>query len=229
MSSVTSESRPLSNVRFRQVGHPLTRTDSPGKVAGRTPYAGDYVMPHMLHMRVVRADIASARLVRLDVSRARDLDGVACVLTAADLPERSASTDIPGQVGQKRLDTGQQILVRERVRYFGEPVALIAAETRDIADHAMELVEAEFEPIPGVYDPLEAMKPGAPVVTAPDNIVAERRESGRATSKRDSPKPTSSSRTLSARPSRSRPSWSRRWDWRGWTRTTWSTSASPPR
>ena len=175
MSGVTSESPPRSNVRFRQVGHPLTRTDSPGKVAGRTPYAGDYVMPHMLHMRVVRADIASARLVRLDVSRARDLDGVACVLTAADLPERSASTDIPGQVGQKRLDTGQQILVRERVRYFGEPVALIAAETRDIADHAMELVEAEFEPTPGVYDPLEAMKPGAPVVTAPDNIVAERR------------------------------------------------------
>ena len=132
-------------------------------------------MPGMLHMRVVRADIASARLVRLDVSRARALEGVACVLTAADLPDRTASTDIPGQVGQKRLDTGQQVLVRERVRYFGEPLALIAAETRDIADHAMELVEFELEPIPGVYDPLEAMKPGAPIVTEPDNIVAERR------------------------------------------------------
>ena len=175
MSTVTSEFQSRPNVRFRQVGRPLTRTDAPGKVAGRTPYAGDYVMPGMLHMRVVRADVASARLVRLDVSRARALDGVACVLTAEELPDRTASTDIPGQVGQKRLDTGQQVLVRERVRYFGEPLALIAAETRDIADHAMELVEAELEPIPGVYDPLEAMKPGAPVVTAPDNIVAERR------------------------------------------------------
>ena len=175
MTSVTSGLQPRPNIRFRQVGRPLTRTDAPGKVTGRTPYAGDYEMPGMLHMRVVRADVASARLSRLDVSRARALDGVACVLTAADLPDRTASTDIPGQVGQKRLDTGQQILVRERVRYFGEPLALIAAETRDIADHAMELVELELEPIPGVYDPLEAMRLGAPVVTAPDNIVAERR------------------------------------------------------
>ena len=168
-----SPSRP--NVRLRQVGRPLTRTDAPGKVAGRTPYAGDYTMPDMLHLRVVRADLASARLARLDVSKARALEGVACVLTAEDLPDRTASTDIPGQVGRKRLDTGQQILVRERVRYFGEPLALVAAETRDAADHAVELVEAELEPIPGVYDPMEAMQPGAPVVTEPDNVVAERR------------------------------------------------------
>ena len=175
MTGATSESPSRPNVRLRQVGRPLTRTDAPGKVAGRTPYAGDYTMPNMLHMRVVRADLASARLVRLDASKARALEGVACVLTAEDLPDRTASTDIPGQVGRKRLDTGQQILVRERVRYFGEPLALIAAETRDVADHAMELVEVALDPIPGVYDPMEAMQPGAPVVTEPDNVVAERR------------------------------------------------------
>ena len=154
----------LANVQFRQVGKPLTRTDAPGKVTGRTPYAGDYVMPNMLHMRVVRADIASARLARLDVTKARALKGVACVLTADDLADRTAATDIPGQTGQKRLDTDQPILVKDRVRYFGEPLALIAAETRDIADHAAELTEFELEPIPGVYDPLEALKPGAPKV-----------------------------------------------------------------
>ena len=184
MTSATSEvheprdtprAQPRPNIRFRQVGRPLTRIDAAGKVAGRTPYAGDYVMPDMLHVRVVRADLASAMLARLDVSRARVLEGVACVLTAADLPDRTASTDIPGQVGRKRLDTGQPILVRDRVRYFGEPLALIAAETRDIADHAMELVETELAPIPGVYDPAQALKPGAPIVTAPDNVVAERR------------------------------------------------------
>ena len=164
-----------SNIRLRQVGKPLTRTDAPGKVTGRTPYAGDYAMPGMLHMRVVRADTASARLARLDVSKARALEGVACVLTAEDLPDRTASTDIPGQVGRKRLDTDQQILVRDRVRYFGEPLALVAAETRDVADHAMALIDVELSPVPGVYDPMEAMQPDAPVVTAPDNIVAERR------------------------------------------------------
>ncbi len=163
----------LPNVQFRQVGKSLTRTDAPGKVTGRTPYAGDYVMPNMLHMRALRADIASARLVRLDVSKARALEGVACVLTAADLPDRTAATDIPGQTGQKRLDTDQQILVRERVRYFGEPLALIAAETRDLAEHAVELIEVELRPIAGVYDPMEALKPGAPIVCGTNNIVAE--------------------------------------------------------
>ena len=168
-------SRALPNVRYRQVGRALARTDAPGKVTGRTPYAGDYTMPGMLHMKVVRADVASARLARIDVSRARALAGVACVVTGADLPHGTAATDIPGQVGRKQLDTDQPVLVTERVRYFGEPLALIAAETRDIAERAAELIEVELDPVPGVYDPLEAMKPGAPVVTAPDNIVAERR------------------------------------------------------
>ncbi|MCP5035968.1 MAG: xanthine dehydrogenase family protein, partial [Rhodobacteraceae bacterium] len=98
---------------------------------------------------------------------------MACILTANDLPDRMAATDIPGQTGQKRMDTDQQVLVRERVRYFGEPLALIAAETPDIANRAAELVEFDLEPIPGVYDPVEAMKPGAPIVQGTDNIVAE--------------------------------------------------------
>ena len=165
----------LANVQYRQVGKPLTRTDAPGKVTGRTPFAGDYVMPNMLHMRVLRADIASARLARLDVSKARALAGVACVLTADDVTDRTAATDIPGQTGRKRLDTDQPILVKDRVRYFGEPLALIAAETRDLADHAADLIEFELEPIPGVYDTLEALKPGAPLVYGTDNIVAERK------------------------------------------------------
>ena len=175
MTRSESDAGALANVQFRQVGKPLTRTDAPGKVTGRTPYAGDYAMPGMLHMRVLRADIASARLARLDVSKARALAGVACVLTAADMPDRTAATDIPGQTGQKRLDTDQPILVGERVRYFGEPLALIAAETRDLAEQAADLIEVELKPLPGVYDPLEAQKPGAPPVYGSDNIVAERK------------------------------------------------------
>lgn len=160
------------NRRFSQIGQPLTRTDSPGKATGRTPYAGDYVMPGMLHARVLRADLASARLKRLDVSRARALAGVVAVMTAEDMPDRTIATDIPGQTGRDRLKTDQQILVKERVRYYGEPLALIAAETADIAEKARRLIEFELEPIPGVYDPEEALKPGAPVVQGDDNIVA---------------------------------------------------------
>jgi len=161
-----------ANVAFNQVGKGLTRTDAPGKAAGRTPYAGDYVMPGMLHAKVVRAKVASATLRGLDVSKARALPGVVCVLTAAELPDRLAATDMPGQTGQERLKTDQQILVRERVRYDGEPLALIAAESRDIAERAAQLVEADLVPLAGVYDPLEALKPGAPIVQGTDNVVA---------------------------------------------------------
>ncbi|MCB2117156.1 MAG: xanthine dehydrogenase family protein [Rhodobacteraceae bacterium] len=129
-------------------------------------------MPGMLHAKVLRADLASARLKRLDVSKARAMPGVACVLTAQDMPDRAIATDIPGQTGRARLKTDQQILVKERVRYFGEPLALIAAETADIAEKARRLIEVELEPIPGVYDPEEALKPGAPVVQGTDNVVA---------------------------------------------------------
>ncbi len=172
MTSLDTD-RSSANVAYSQVGKPLPRTDAPGKASGKTPYAGDYVMPGMVHAKVARADLASARLVHLDVSKARALPGVACVITAADLPDRTASTDIPGQTGQRRLDTGQQILVRERVRYFGEPIVLIAAETKEIAEQAADLVTVELEPIPGVYDPEDALKPDAPLVQGTDNVVSE--------------------------------------------------------
>lgn len=173
MTTIVNLDDTAPNIKYRQVGKPLPRTDAAGKVFGKTPYAGDYVMPGMLHMRVVRADIASAELTHLDVEKARALAGVVAIITAADLPDRMAATDIPGQTGQKRMDTDQQVLVRKRVKYYGEPIALIAAETPDIANRAAELVEFTLKPIPGVYDPHEAMKPGAPIVQGKDNIVAE--------------------------------------------------------
>ncbi|MFQ6023729.1 MAG: xanthine dehydrogenase family protein molybdopterin-binding subunit [Acidiferrobacterales bacterium] len=172
MNETTDYSSAARNINLRQVGQPLERTDAPGKATGKTRYAGDYTMPHMLHVKVLRSPIASARLRRLDESKARALPGVACVLTAADVPDRLAPTDIPGQTGAKRLATGQQILVKERVRYQGEPLALVAAETLAIAEKALELIEYDLEPLPGVYDPFEAIKPGAPLVQETDNVVA---------------------------------------------------------
>jgi CO/xanthine dehydrogenase Mo-binding subunit len=171
MTTLAEGDRRLSNVGFLQVGKPVVRTDAPGKAVGRTLYAGDYVLPGMLHAKVLRSPQPSARLLRLDASRARELPGVVCVLTASELPDRLAPTDIPGQTGQARLKTDQQILVRERVRYHGEPLALVAAETADIAERALSLIDYELEPLPAVFDPVEAMRPGAPLVQGTDNIV----------------------------------------------------------
>ncbi len=167
-----AQARGGANIEFRQVGRPLARIDAPGKVHGKTRYAGDYVLPGMLHAKVLRSPEASALLTHIDVSRARALPGVACVLTHAELPDRMAPTDIPGQTGRKRLDTDQQILVRERVRYHGAPVALVAADTPAIADKALELIAFDLEPFPGVYSVEEALTPGAPVVQGTDNVVS---------------------------------------------------------
>ena len=161
------------NVTLRQVGKPLERTDAEGKATGRTRYAGDYTMPGMLHAKVLRSNIASGRLKRLDASKARAMPGVTCVLTAEDLPDRLAATDMPGQTGQKRAATDRQILVREIIRHHGEPLALIAAETTAIADKALDLIDYEIEPLAGVYDTAAALAPGAPIVTEPDNIVSK--------------------------------------------------------
>jgi CO/xanthine dehydrogenase Mo-binding subunit len=172
MSTTAATSGGGANIDFRQVGKRLARLDAPGKAHGKTRYAGDYVMPDMLHARVLRSPEASARLTRIDVSKARALAGVACVLTYAELPDRLAPTDIPGQTGRKRLDTDQQILVRERVRYHGEPLALVAADTVAIAEKALRLIEYDLEPLPGVYSVDQALESGAPIVQGTDNIVS---------------------------------------------------------
>ena len=167
MTETTAPTGPLN-----QVGLPLVRTDAVGKALGTTVYVGDNSMPGMLHARVLRSPLASARLKSIDASAARAIEGVECVLTAEDLPRALVAVDMPGQTGRKRLNTDQQILVRERVRYHGEPLALIAAETPDLAEEAMRAIEFELEPIPGVYDPHDAMTPGAPIVFGEDNLVS---------------------------------------------------------
>ena len=167
-----TEAQGGANIQYRQVGRPLVRTDAPGKTFGATPYAGDYVMPNMLHAQVLRSPLASARLKRLDAEKARALDGVVAVVTGADLPDRLLPTDMPGQTGQARLATDSQILVHERVRYHGEPLALVAAETPARAAEACGLIDYELEPLPGVFDPADALAPDAPIVQGVDNRVA---------------------------------------------------------
>ena len=164
---------PVDLPPLRQVGKPLRRVDALGKAVGATVYAGDFVMPNMLHAKVLRSPHPSAHIVRIDASRARALPGVACVLTAADLPNAKLVTDMPGQTGQKkRAGSDAQVLAAEFARFVGEPVALVAAETLEIAERALRLIDVEYEILPGVFDPHDALKPDAPIVNAPDNVVA---------------------------------------------------------
>lgn len=158
---------------LRQIGKPLRRVDALGKTTGATVYAADFTMPNMLHAQVFRSSEPAARIKKLDVSRARALPGVVCVLTHEDLPDGKLVTDMPGQTGQKRRKgSDAPVLASDRVRFAGEPIALVAAERLDIAERALELIDIEYEPLPGVFDPLEALKPGAPITYEPDNVVS---------------------------------------------------------
>lgn len=160
------------NVQLNQVGKPLVRKDAPNKAYGNTVYAGDLSMPGMIYAKVRRSDRPSARIVKVDASKARALDGVRCVLTAWDLPDRLVVTDIPGQTGGKTKNTAQPILAKERVRFYNEPIALIAADTEEIAAAARDLIDIEYAPLPGVFDRAEALKPGAPHIDGEANTVA---------------------------------------------------------
>ncbi|MEI8130894.1 MAG: xanthine dehydrogenase family protein molybdopterin-binding subunit [Leptolinea sp.] len=171
----TAKPLPPTNLpELRQVGKPLRRVDAMGKIVGSTVYAGDFFMSNMLHAKVFRSSLAHAKIKHLDTSKAKALPGVACVLTADDLPSSILVTDMPGQTGQKRrAGTDAQVLAKDTVRYAGEPIALVAADTLAIAEQALKLIEIEYEALPGVFDPLEAMKPGAVIVNEPDNIVGK--------------------------------------------------------
>jgi CO/xanthine dehydrogenase Mo-binding subunit len=170
------KTKPLPAValpELRQVGKPLRRVDALGKAVGATVYGADYSMPNMLHAKVFRSSEPSARIKHLNVSKAQALPGVVCVLTGKDVPGAKLTTDMPGQTGKEaRAGSDAPVLASDVVRFVGEPIALVAAETLNIAERALGLIEIEYEPLPGVFDPIEAMKPGAPVIFEPDNVVA---------------------------------------------------------
>src|SRR6266702_832134 len=161
-------------VAYRVIGGSQPRADAWEKVRGRPIYAGDLAVAGMLHARIVRSPYASARIVRIDTSEARALPGVVAVLTHADVPQNALRMELPGRMAEATAGAvlaTQPVLAEDRVRFQGEPVAAIAAETPEIAAEAAERVRVEYEPLPGVYDPAEALRPGAPHVHEGGNLL----------------------------------------------------------
>ncbi|MGH9292037.1 MAG: xanthine dehydrogenase family protein molybdopterin-binding subunit [Acidimicrobiales bacterium] len=172
MTSEEIQSSKLDELRV--VHQPIARHDQLEKVTARTSYAGDFALPGMLHARLVRAQVPSARIVRRDVSRALELPDVVAVYLGEDVPHNTIWVDVPGQtIRVSTLRASMEVLATERIRFHGEPVALVVAESEDVLAEACELVEVETEEIPGVFDPAEALAPGAPAVHGTTNLLAE--------------------------------------------------------
>ena len=150
---MNDQSIPRVARRFRYVGKRVPRGEAIDKVTGTWTYGADFVLPGMLYAKVLRSPYAHARIVSIDVRRAHELRGVRAVVTGADIPYLfgSAIRDEP-------------FLARGKVRYAGEPVAAVAATSEEIAREAIDLIDVDYEELPGVFDPLEAMKPGSVLV-----------------------------------------------------------------
>lgn len=173
MNQIDTSPNAAANVNLRQIGKNKPRNDAPPKVYGKAIYAGDFYMENMLFAKVLHSDRACANIKSVDTSAAKALAGVHSVLTADDLPASNAvMTDLPGQVGGGTKNTKQPILAKDRVRFHGEPIALVAAESYELAQRALELIVVDFEETEGVYDAFEALQPGAPIVYGDDNIVS---------------------------------------------------------
>jgi CO/xanthine dehydrogenase Mo-binding subunit len=141
---------------FSSVGKPAPRIEGTRKVSGKALYTADTQLPDMIWGKVLRSPYPHARIVRIDPSRAKSQRGVLAVLTASD---------IPNVLTGRRLQD-MPMLARDRVRFIGEKVAVVAAQDRDVAEEAAQMIEVEYEELPAVFDPLVAITEGAPQLHA---------------------------------------------------------------
>ena len=139
---------------YQVVGQPVPRVDNTGKVTGDARYTADVLLPGTLWAKTLRSPYSHARIKRMDAARAARAPGVRAVLTG---------NDVRGIIyGRRYRDIA--ILAQQRARFMGERIATVAADTLEQAERALELIEVEYEPVPAVFDPLEAIKDGAPIV-----------------------------------------------------------------
>ena len=141
-------------------------TSAPGAhdiVTGKARYCPDIQLPGMLTGKLLYSPHARARIKRLDVSKARKISGVFAVITHAD---------IPGENSYLYAHPDQPLLAIDEVRFQGDAVAAVAAQDELTADAALQAIEVEYELMPGIFDPLQAMQPGADqVVQGEDNVI----------------------------------------------------------
>jgi CO/xanthine dehydrogenase Mo-binding subunit len=143
------------------VGESVQRNDGVGFVTGRARYSADLTFPRMLHLKMVRSPVHHARIRGVDLSEAERVPGFVRALTHADVPHNVYT--ILGLIGVEPEE--EFVLPVDRVRYKGEPIVAILAETGAAADEAVARVRLDLEELPAVFDMDEALAPGAPIVT----------------------------------------------------------------
>ncbi|MED4270664.1 xanthine dehydrogenase subunit D [Geobacillus stearothermophilus] len=140
----------------------LIRPDGVDKVTGKLKFLTDLSFPNMLHGKILRSAYPHAKIISISTKKAEELPGVRAVIT---------SKDVPGLNRFGLIFPDQPVLCDERVRYVGDAVAAVAAETEEIAEKALQLIEVEYEPLPVIDDPEQALLPSAPRLHPDGNIL----------------------------------------------------------
>ncbi len=158
----TAPQLPATATPLAAVGRPVPRPDARAKVTGQATFAADLYFEGMLHAKVLRSEYPHARLLRVNTSRATALPGVVVVLTA---------DDVPGAKNHGIVIPDWPVLAYDKVRYVGDAIALVAAETEETAEQALELIQVDYEPLPVVTSPQQALAPDALLVHDGGNLL----------------------------------------------------------
>lgn len=150
------------------IGKGVPKVDAVLKATGRAGYGADFSLPGMLHGKILRSPIPHGKILHIDTKKALKLPGVRAIVTGKDFPWGL-------KYGFTAATRDQTPLAQEKVRYIGDEVAAVAAIDEDVAEEALDLIKVDYEELPAVFDPFEAMKEGAPQIHdhVKNNISAE--------------------------------------------------------
>ncbi|MBM4312480.1 MAG: xanthine dehydrogenase family protein molybdopterin-binding subunit [Deltaproteobacteria bacterium] len=146
------------------VGCSVLRVDGPDKLTGKACYAGDIAFTGMLHLKLLRSDRPHAKILGIRIAEAQAHPGVVAVLTCRDIPGTN-------RIGREIRD--QNVLSVDKVRFIGDPIALVAAKTPEAAEAAAALIRVDYEDLPGIFSPEEALAPGAAKIHPNGNLLME--------------------------------------------------------
>src|SRR6266702_4062291 len=147
------------------LGSPIKRREDPRLITGQATYVDDIKLPGMVHMTVLRSPYGHARINSINTDAARQYPGVLAVYTAQDLKGVVGNVAIAVPLGH--IANGMGVhgpLAEGKVRFYGDPVAVVIAEDRYVARDARDLIEVDYEPLPAIVDVEKAMQPGAPLL-----------------------------------------------------------------
>jgi len=147
-----------------KIGVNVLKLDAFEKVLGASRYGGDYSIPNLLYLKVVRSDKPHAKIVRIELEEALRVKGVERIFTAKDIPGRN-------RIGIIQKD--QPVLALDRVRYVGDPIALVAGETVEVTEEASRKIKVTYEELPSIKTPEEALQPFAPPIHEKGNLLVE--------------------------------------------------------